>query len=242
MINSQDYLVRPDVKGAEQQVVLSISLIILLALSFAFRYVGHTYFADEFLEIFSPGFALLLANALLSLGILVVCRKYLKWTWDELGLARPNTWWKPLLGTVVLFLVVLGFAEIIHPYLSQFGAEPDLSHLDAIQGNLPLLIFALILVWITAALLQEIVYRAFLINALDILLGRNEFSPWLAVIISAVIFGLMHAWQGLGGILSTACLGLIFGLFYLINGRRLWPIIIIHGLLDTITFISIYNS
>lgn len=57
---------RPDVEEPENRVLLMISLMILLAGSFALRYVGHTYFADEFFDFYSPGLWLLLGNVFLA--------------------------------------------------------------------------------------------------------------------------------------------------------------------------------
>ena len=42
-----------------------------------------------------------------------------------------------------------------------------------------------------------------------------------------------HAYQGIGGILTTGLIGLTFGLLYLVARRNLWPTIIGHGLVNT---------
>ena len=127
------------------------------------------------------------------------------------------------------------------PSIIELGGRPNIAHLRDIPGNLPMLITGLLMVWITAAFLEEFIFRAYLINVLDKLLGSTKLSAAAAVLISSIIFGLLHAYQGLTGILLTGSLGLLAGIFYLLNGRRIWPLILIHGLIDTIAFINIYN-
>ena len=64
-------------------------------------------------------------------------------------------------------------------------------------------------------------------------LESSRFAWILAAIFQAVLFGLVHAYQGIGGILTTGLIGLTFGLLYLVARRNLWPTIIGHGLVNT---------
>lgn len=237
----QENYVRPIIRDEEVQVILGISLMILLAGHFVMQYLGHTWFNESFLDPTSPGFWLIITNSVFITAILLLNKQAGGWAWSQLGFAPGPKWWQTLLitlGTIILIFVVSGF---VRPLVTAVGDEPDISHLMVLQDNLPLLILALILVWVTAAFLQELVFRAFLINSLDVLLGRNDWSPWWAVIISSFIFGLMHAWQGIGGIISTALIGFIFGAIFLFNGRRILPLILAHGILDSISLYGIYS-
>lgn len=111
-----------------------------------------------------------------------------------------------------------------------------------LKGNLPGLIHMLITVWVGAAFLEELIFRAYLIKTFEILLGKSFFTTLFSILISAVLFAGIHAYQGITGILITGAMGLIFGLVYVLNGRRIWPLIFVHGLIDTITLVEIYNS
>lgn len=233
--------VRPALYDEELRVVLGISLFILLAGDFCMQYLAQTYFAYTFLEITSPGFWLLITNAVFISAIMLLNKQAAGWSWSQLGLRRPDTWWRPVVVSAGVFLAVVLLSLFVQPYILEITSPPNIDHLMVIRQNLPLLIVALILVWITAAFLRELIFRAFLINALDILLGRNRWSPWAAVGISSLIFGLMHAWQGPGGIILTGMVGAVFGTAYLLNKRSIWPLIFAHGLMDTITLVSIYN-
>ncbi len=232
---------RPAPVNEEQRIILGFSLMILVAGNFLFKYIGHSFFSNGYLDITSPGFWLIITNALFITSILLLNKKDSGWKWSELGFCKPAVWWQPVVATAGIFAAVLLLSQYIQPFFMDFGTPPDISHLFVLQGNLPMLILALVLVWTISAFLEELVFRAFLINGLDLLLGRNSWSPWAAVLISSLIFGLMHAWQGIGGIMTTACVGLIFGIAYLLNGRRLLAIILAHGIIDTITLVSIYN-
>lgn len=238
----QQNYVRPFVQDEEARVILAISLMILLAGHFVMQYLGHTWFADSFLDPANPGFWLIITNAVFISSILLLNKQAGGWAWSQLGFAPGPQWWQTLiitLGTIILIFMASG---IVRPLVTSIGDEADISHLMVLQGNLPLLIIALILVWITAAFLQELVFRAFFINSLDVLLGRTDWSPWWAVLISSFIFGLMHAWQGIGGIITTGIIGFIFGAVFLLSGRRLLPIILAHGIIDSISLYGIYAS
>ena len=236
-----DQYVRPALFSEENRILLGISLLIMLAGSFTLQFVGHTYFADGYLDVKSPGFWIIIGNALFVTAILMLNKQAGQWTWSNLGFARPKTWWHPILIGTGLLGTLLLLSVYVQPFFLAFGPERDLSHLMVIRQNKEVLIVALCLVWITAALLQELIFRAFLINSLDMFLGRTTGSTWVAVIISAVIFGLLHAWQGVGGILYTAIIGLIFGIAFILNSRRILPLIFVHGILDTISLVGIYN-
>ncbi|MGB7784527.1 MAG: CPBP family intramembrane glutamic endopeptidase, partial [Salinimicrobium sp.] len=168
-------------------------------------------------------------------------KKMLEWSWSDLGLGKPRNWWQPLLVAAAFYGSVTLFIKYVAPYIIELGGRPGRAHLQDLAGNLPMLVTGLFVVWVTAAFLEELIFRAYLINVLDKLFGSTKLSAAAAVLVSAVIFGLSHAYQGLTGILLTGSLGLLAGIFFLLNGRRIWPLILIHGLIDTISFIHIYN-
>lgn len=221
---------------------LGLSLALLLAVSFTLDFLSYNYYSNNFLNPESMGFWLLIYKVGFITALVVISKKAMHWSWSDLGFAPPLTWWNPFLTAVGTFTAVILLSLFLKPLLLEIGGPQKTEHLTALKGNLPLLLFALLLVWTAAAFVQELVFRAFMINALDTIFGNNSLSTWFAVLTSAVLFGMVHAWQGLGGILFTAAIGLIFGIAYILNGRRIWSIIFVHGLLDSLTLIMIYNS
>ena len=238
----QENYVRPFLNDEETRGILGISLMILLSGHFVMQYLGHTWFSESFLDPTSPGFWLIITNAVFITSIMLLNKQAGGWAWSQLGFSPGPRWWHTIIITSGVLIAVFAVSQIGRPLVTSVGDEPDISHLMVINDNLPLFILALVLVWITAAFLQELVFRAFLINSLDVLLGRTDSSPWFAVFISSVIFGLMHAWQGIGGIIITGIIGFIFGTAFLLTGRKILPLILAHGILDTISLYLIYSG
>lgn len=232
------YLRAQDLFEEEKKVLLGLSLMILLAAYFALSFIIYIYFPESSLRPKSQGFWIYILNIFIASTIMLLNKWTLHWSWDELGFKKPKSWWQPILVTILTLISLVLFSRYIQPLI---GGEPSIAHLMVVKQNLPLLILALVLVWITAAFLQELVFRAFLIEALDFILGRNGWSIWIALIISSLIFGLIQGWQGLSGVLASACIGFIFGTAYILNGKRIWPLIIVHGIADTMSLVSIYN-
>ena len=61
--------------------------------------------------------------------------------------------------------------------------------------------------------------------------------PEYAILISATLRGSYHLYQGFGGFLGNAVMGLIFGTLFL-RWRRVTPMIIAHTLIDAVAFIG----
>lgn len=122
-------------------------------------------------------------------------------------------------------LVQWVFASVLG--LSIERTLPDVSTLAAY-----LIIMGLI--WTTNAFGEEMVFRAFMMSRISELLGGSRFAWILAAIVQATIFGLGHAYQGTMGIVITGMVGLVFGLGYLLSRRNLWPVIIAHGIINSV--------
>ncbi|RHW37411.1 CPBP family intramembrane metalloprotease [Lysinibacillus yapensis] len=83
---------------------------------------------------------------------------------------------------------------------------------------------------LTAGVTEEIIYRGFLIFALNYLFPN--FSVWLIIILSSLLFGLAHTYQGFTtGVLRTTVFGVIFSSLYVGIGSIL-PLIVFHFLID----------
>ncbi len=88
---------------------------------------------------------------------------------------------------------------------------------------------------ITAGIVEEIIYRGFMLWYL------TQVMPiWAAVAVSSVGFGLAHSYQGAKGALRTGVIGLAFGIFYVVTGS-IWLPIIAHVLFDALQGAAIYE-
>src|SRR5208283_4699188 len=82
---------------------------------------------------------------------------------------------------------------------------------------------------VTAGVCEEFLYRGFAMGAL----ARVGFPTWAVVILSAVLFGLAHAYQGRGGILVTFVMGILFGVVRLAYDTLI-PVVIMHAVVDLV--------
>src|SRR6056297_1613239 len=74
---------------------------------------------------------------------------------------------------------------------------------------------------ISAGICEELLFRAYLIPWLD-----QALPIWAAVLLSSVLFGLLHAYQGPAGMVRTAAVGLVLALIFLATGSLLVPILL----------------
>ena len=82
-------------------------------------------------------------------------------------------------------------------------------------------------------MLEETLVLGYLLTRLD----QLGVEPWKAVAISAVLRGSYHLYQGFGGFLGNAAMGVIFGVLFR-RWRRVTPMIIAHTLIDAGAFIG----
>jgi uncharacterized protein len=93
------------------------------------------------------------------------------------------------------------------------------------------------IVWVVLAasvgLSEELVYRGYFIVQGEWLLG----GVVRAVVAQAMLFGLAHADQGVGGVVRAAAYGVVFGIVAVMR-RSLWPGIVAHIGIDLIAGIA----
>ena len=80
---------------------------------------------------------------------------------------------------------------------------------------------------------EEVIVVGFLLTRLR----QLRFSPVAAVIVTSVLRGLYHLYQGFGAGLGNLAMGLVFGYVYVRTGR-LWPLIVAHALIDAVAFVG----
>lgn len=152
-------------------------------------------------------------------------------TFNDLGFRRPERWAiVPL--QVVAILVAFIAAQTLAPLLvSSFISmpEPDLSRYDSIAGNLPAAIAMVLILPLSASIPEEIIYRGFLMGRLSEIFGRNTQGAVMTILVQALVFGAIHFQWGIGGMIVTVIMGLVWGTAYLLCGRNLWIVILAHS-------------
>lgn len=86
---------------------------------------------------------------------------------------------------------------------------------------------------VSAGICEEIVFRGFFIGYIFSLFGPGLMSKALAVAIPAVIFGLVHTYQGIQAIYKILGMAVLFGTVYLLTGS-IYLLIILHIVVDLI--------
>ncbi|MGB2671798.1 MAG: CPBP family intramembrane glutamic endopeptidase [Candidatus Acidiferrum sp.] len=86
---------------------------------------------------------------------------------------------------------------------------------------------------VTAGLCEEFLYRGFAMAALT----RAGLPVWSVVVLSSVLFGMAHLYQGRGGLVSTLVIGAVFG-----TARSAYdgmvPVILWHTAVDAVAGVA----
>jgi CAAX protease family protein len=161
--------------------------------------------------------------------------------WRAIGLRRVHAGRTVALGAVAGLGYQVLSLYVIEPLIARgIGELPDVSGFASLTGDASQLAFWLVMSWTLAAFMEEMIFRGWL-TARVAELWRFSSSGWIAaVIVSSVLFGAVHLYQGPSGVISTGLSGLVFGVVYLATGRNLWAPILAHGLADTVGFVMIY--
>jgi membrane protease YdiL (CAAX protease family) len=192
----------------------------------------HPYTLDE----------ILFYTCLIAIPALVVLLLLLRCLcgerFSDLNLKQAH-WWQDLLGGIVLAVLTMGVMIFLDPILRQLmpgeaqnslgdvftGLASDPWRLALFLG--PALVFGV-------AGFEELTRVFFLSRWWKIASGSAW--RWLGVLISAVLFGLAHLYQGQAGMVNTALYGLIMAVVYLHFGR-IWPLMISHYLHDALQIV-----
>jgi len=163
-----------------------------------------------------------------------------RFNWSFFGISKPkwlDTVVKAIEYAILIFLVV---DICIQPFIEIYFGAIDVSGLDGIKGNLISYIIFILFMWVVAGIGEELVYRGYFMKQIAILLGDTNKSWIISALITAIIFGLAHTYQGISGIITTGLIGFIMGLIFYKNKTNLILTILIHGFYDMIGITLIY--
>lgn len=148
----------------------------------------------------------------------------------DLGFRRPERWSMVPLQVLAILIVFVALQLLVPAFLSLFFELPpaDWSRYDAVAGNLGAALTMALILPFTASIPEEIIYRGFLIGRLTGMLEHHRHGPAIAVLLHAVIFGSIHFTWGIGGMVMTFIMGLVWGTAYLLVKRNLWVVIMAH--------------
>lgn len=210
-----------------------IDIIIFLSVSGLIAYADHRFVPPGLYQ----GFLSIIGAFVVVLAIIRVRGERLM----DLGLRRPRRFLTLPLWVVIIFIVTFAVALGGQTLAAQFITAPvDVSKFSILYQNFPMLIFSLISIWVTAAFFEEVVYRGFLMGRLLDLAGSGLGAVLAMSAVHALLFGLLHMYQGPLGVITTGLVAFVFGIFFALQGRNLWALIIVHGLIDTLSLLQFY--
>ncbi len=149
---------------------------------------------------------------------------------SAVGLGRPR--WRPdLLGGIGLAALIglPGVGLYVLARVLGVSAAVVPSELSDTWWRVPVLVAAAF----ANGWAEEVIVVAYLITRLR-QLGMSEGK---AIACSSLLRGAYHLYQGFGAGLGNLAMGLVFGYVWH-RTRRLWPLIIAHGLIDTVAFVG----
>ena len=164
-------------------------------------------------------------------------------TWAVLGLRRPKSIWIMLAQSAFTFIgtgVVLYLAyQVVGLYFEE--AETTVTRFGDMEGNLRLYLWWILLGWVFGGLFEEMLFRGFLLSRVEAMFGEHWFSTIFAILFQAAVFGIIHFYyQGAFGALTIFAAACFIGFCYVLFGRNLWPLILSHGVLNTLGFLGDY--
>jgi len=153
-----------------------------------------------------------------------------------LGFAPPERWGRAALVALGLGVgIQLLAVTVLEPLGEKLtGSRADHSVLDGVRGNGRALGGLLVAVWLLVAPLEEGLYRGFLMTEMSRVLGTGPVALGVNVLVTSVVFGLSHGYQGRAGMLGTGVVGALLGILSVLSDFSLWPAILTHGVIDTI--------
>ena len=148
-------------------------------------------------------------------------------------LARPGRTITVVVGVMLVWTVVE--FGLVMPVLNRVtGSEQDLSGFDELHGDLGLLLVLLALSWTLAAVGEEAAFRGYLLTR-----ANEAGGSVLAVVVSSVLFGLLHTEQGVVGVLLSTLDAVLFAGLRLWSGS-VWASVVAHGTGNTVGLVTVF--
>ncbi|MGH3958698.1 CPBP family intramembrane glutamic endopeptidase [Mycobacterium sp.] len=185
----------------------------------------------SYFDLIDLGLNVALAAQLIAWGGLGV---YLLWRSGfspaRIGLGRLR-WRADLLGGVGLAALVglPGLALYVAARALGLNASVIPSSLSDTWWRIPMLVAAAF----ANGWAEEVIVVGYLLTRLE----QLNMRAGAALVWSSLLRGAYHLFQGFGAGLGNAVMGLVFGWVWQRTGR-LWPLVIAHGLIDTVAFVG----
>ncbi len=157
-------------------------------------------------------------------------------SWASLGLVWPPPRWDTISCIVAAIFGVLYIADSVFDLSANDKREEIKKDLSDSLGFLPVnwreyaqySVLAL-----SAGICEEIVFRGYFIRYLQLFFGENDYTYTLAILVAALIFALVHLYQGWEAVAKVAGMAVMFG-FIFIRVESLFGLMLIHAGIDLV--------
>jgi membrane protease YdiL (CAAX protease family) len=228
------HMTKPTERLIDIMIVFAVSVLAFLLEDFVSAQGWVTVGAE------ARGVSAVLAGAFAAVGVVWMRGG----TLADLGFRRPERWSRVPLQVAAILAAFIAVQTLVPLLISSFMSvplpEPDFTRHDAVAGNLGTAIAMLLILPLTASIPEEIIYRGFLIGRFSDLFGLNAGGAVMAVLVQALIFGAVHFQWGIGGMIMTVVMGLVWGTAYLLCGRNLWVVILAHSAGHVLFVVQLY--
>jgi len=134
------------------------------------------------------------------------------------------------------------FDATLSPWIEELFGSRNLDRFSDVKGSAGSLAGLLALSWTFAAFGEELAYRIVLMRSMSFVLGDSRRGDIVALVLQAVMFGLIHAYQGPAGMVGSTVSGLVFGAVTIAGRRAIWPAALAHGANNTIGILELYSG
>jgi membrane protease YdiL (CAAX protease family) len=186
-----------------------------------------------------PGIGIIIALLVLGAGI-----GFNRLNFKDIGFFSPKNWMTTIIWGLGLGIILSALSTfIIEPAAEKLGNQPvDLDQFKRIRGKWKWFLFLVIVGGIVAPVLEETIFRGFLLSELAKLIGKSGPLITISLVISSVVFGLAHWYQGKSGVISTTILGMLLGDIFIWSGYNLWMPILTHSIINIAGLTLIFTN
>lgn len=179
-------------------------------------------------------------NVVICFLVIIFYSKFAGGIAENLGF-QNEFWVRMILKSLLIAVVLLILISLLQPLIVYTtGQAIDLSVVDIIRNNTGAFL-ASVIVGLAAGFMEEVVFRAFLIKKINSFIKGN-LGRFSAILLTSILFGYLHSYQGISGQILSGSIGIMLGVLITINYDRIWPNILVHGFINTLSFTAIYMN
>jgi membrane protease YdiL (CAAX protease family) len=139
-----------------------------------------------------------------------------------------------VVGMVILVVAVVLLNKFQMRKITSEQYDKQIENIRKLMPTTPAERLAVIPLAFTAGFCEEFLYRGYLLN----IAASATKSLWVGLLISTILFGFAHLYQGRKGVIGTSIGGAVFGLIFLAS-RSLLPGQLLHTAMDLSQLLSL---